>query len=270
MKRVVIIDVLLSLLAFFGCDVVVYDDYCYHARRDYPPPVPTNVHSVTGDNRVYLYWTPCGAWSYRVYRGYSETGYYYLIGETLSSYFIDFSAENGKTYYYAVSSVSWSGVESELSDDLVFDTPRPEGFAILWDADRYPDDSGYDFSEYSLVPWDYPSADIYFNYDGMYWLSGANSMTDILVYGQIYSFEDIDYAPEDGYIPGATVEIHPGWGYVIWTCDNHFAKIWIIEVTPDYVQFEWAYQTDTGNPELRERTNKRIKLYNKEGKNEIL
>ncbi|OQX90033.1 MAG: hypothetical protein B6D65_00125 [candidate division Zixibacteria bacterium 4484_93] len=270
MKRLAIIGVLLSLLTSFGCDVVVYDDYCYHPHRDYPPPVPTNVHSVTGDNRVYLYWNPCGACRYRIYRGYNETGYYYLVGETSSSYFVDFSAENGETYYYAISSVSCCGAESELSYDIVFDTPRPEGFAILWDADSYPDDSGYDFSEYSLVPRDYPSADIYFNYDGRYWLSAANSMTDILIYGQIYSFDDIDYAPENGYIPGATVEIYPGWGYVIWTCDNHFAKLWITEATPEYVQFEWAYQTDTGNPELRERMNEKIKQLNKEDKDEVL
>jgi hypothetical protein len=38
---------------------------------------------------------------------------------------------------------------------------------------------------------------------------------------------------------------------VIWTADNHFAKIRVTAVSPNFVEFDWAYQIADGNPELR-------------------
>ena len=230
------------------CDC--YDDYC-------PPPTPTGVYSVTGDECVRIYWTPvsaCDLAGYRVWRGYSETGYYYLIAETPSAYYVDTDVENGQTYYYAISAYDIWGNESDLSTDLVFDTPRPEGYGErVYIVEEYPDDAGYDFSEYWVVPYDYPSADIYFGYDSSeceYYVQAANSSTDLLIYGRTESLSDVDWAPEDGWISGARVEIHEGYSYLVWTADNHFAHIRITDLDGPMIMFDWAYQTDPGNPEL--------------------
>ncbi|HHS49884.1 MAG TPA: hypothetical protein ENN07_02090, partial [candidate division Zixibacteria bacterium] len=101
-----------AALVFFsqGCDTYIVDrnPYYYDSGGGYSPvtpPRPTNVRSVTGDRRVYLYWTPVsfsGFDGYAVYRGASPTGYYDYIGSTYSASFTDVGLTNGITYYYAV------------------------------------------------------------------------------------------------------------------------------------------------------------------------
>ena len=264
-KKFTIIVLLLGLaLVWFGCDTPRWrGEECCCCEDDYycddyaPPPTPTGVYSVTGDECVRLYWDPvnvCDIAGYRVWRGYSETGYYYLIGETPSAYFVDTDVENGQTYYYAVSAYDIWGNESNLSTDLVFDTPRPEGHGErAYIMEEYPDDAGYDFSEYWVVPYDYPTADIYFGYDSdecEYYMQAANSSTDILIYGHTEDLSDVDWAPENGWLEGARVEIHEEYSYLVWTADNHFAHIRIVRLDGPVIEFDWAYQTDPGNPEL--------------------
>ncbi|MBN2544142.1 hypothetical protein JXI42_14875 [bacterium] len=257
LKLILIIISGITFMAFWGCECYECGDCddCWWCD-DTPPPVPYNVHSVTRDEMVSLYWTPlsyCDLEGYRIYRGSEPTGYYDFIGETYSACFNDYSACNGVTYYYAISSFDDNGNESELSYDLIYDTPRPEGYGVvLWDTDGYPNDAGYDFSEYIVREWDYPSTDIYLVYEsGTFYIYPGNSMTDLLSYGYISSLDEIDIAPEDGWVR-SRIPVSSGYGYCVWTCDNHFAKIRVTRTdSPDYIRFDWAYQTDTGNPELK-------------------
>lgn len=68
---------------------------------------------------------------------------------------------------------------------------------------------------------------------------------------------DISYAPTSGWVPlyqGENVkyvEAKVGNTYVIWTWDNHYAKIRISNITPERMVFDWAYQLVEGNRELK-------------------
>ncbi len=252
-----------ALLLFGGgCDTyIVRDDpYYQDCGGSYPdrtpPPIPRGVHSVTGDNRVYLYWEPVYSYDlsgYAVYRGYSETGYYDYIGSSYCAGFTDYTAQNGQTYYYAISSIDAYGNESGLSVDLIYDTPRPEGHSwFLWASETYYYDGGYDFSESAIVPWDHPACDVFFGHDAYgYYLCAANSYTDILDWGYATSLSEIDAAPESGWSSTADLAATVGHIYVIWTADNHFATIHITDISGERLRFDWSYQTAVGNPELR-------------------
>jgi len=268
MKKTIIVFVVSLAALIAGCDMYIVDDdpWCPGGCTDCwcddtPPPVPGGVHSVTGDNSVYIYWTPISGWDfagYDVYRGYGPTGYYDYIGSTNCACFTDRDAYNGETYYYAIASYDLCGNQSELSYDLVYDTPRPDGHSYyLWASEYYPSDGGFDFSEYSVCDWDYPTCDFYFGHDSIgYYLCAATDYTDIMEYGPILDLTDVDYAPESGWNPYADVEAVEGFGYVIWTADNHFATVLIRDITGERMTFDWAYQTDPGNPELRIRREK--------------
>jgi len=264
MKLGIIMTIIALILISAGCDFYCCDDPYYYDHGgcsdcwcdDNPPPVPYNVHSVTGDNSVYIYWNPVSCWDlegYDIYRGYGPTGYYDYIGSSHSASFTDLTADNGQTYYYAIASYDYCGNESELSVDLVYDTPRPEGYSYyLWSAESYPADAGYDLSAYSVVDWDYPTCDFYFGYDSIgYYLNAANDYTDIMEWGYASSIYDVDFAPETGWSPYADVEAREGYAYIIWTADNHFATVLIRDITGERVTFDWAYQADPGNPELK-------------------
>jgi len=41
-----------------------------------------------------------------------------------------------------------------------------------------------------------------------------------------------------------------GHPYVVWTHDNHFAKVRITDISGTSIVFDWAYQVAPGNPEL--------------------
>lgn len=263
--KIKLISTALAFGMFFsGCDVCVVDrdpywrydncNDCYCDRT--PPPIPRGVHSVTRDRSVYIYWNPvvsCDFQQYAVYRGYSPTGYYSYIGSTRSANFTDYNLTNGITYYYAISSIDYCGNESELSTDLVFDTPRPEGHSYyLWSAEYYPNDAGFDFSHRAVVPFDYPTCDVYFGHDALgYYLCAGNDYTDIIDMGYANSLYDIDRAPETGWSPYADVEARERHAYVIWTADNHFAVMLIRHIYSERMTFDWAYQTAPGNPELK-------------------
>lgn len=233
---------------------------CYEEIDHEPPSVPRGVNSITGDGEVMLTWyhnTEPDLAGYRVYRCPMPDGPYILIGETNLDYFLDCELINGKTYYYAVSAFDIHNNESELSYETVFDTPRPEGFnEKVFDYTEYPEYGGWDFSEYTLVPYNYAYCDFYFGYDdlnGTYYFYSARPGTLIQDMGYTTSFDEISYAPSDGWSPSGMVEAIVGHTYIIWTWDNHFAKIRMTSLKPDYALFDWAYQIDPGNPELAPR-----------------
>ena len=253
MKRAICVALLIMGAAFFvGCE----DERCCF-RPDYTPPaLPRGVTSVTGDWEVYLFWYPNtepDLAGYNVYVGSEPEGYYTLIASTPSANFVDRGVINGETYYYAVSAYDYNGNESELSMDFVFDTPRPEGWgARLWDFHMFPNDAGYDFATQLVLPYTDRHADIYFEVDnGLPFMWRGSENTDIQDFGYTISIDDVDYAPEFGWIQMDWLELVVGHTYIVWTDDNHFAKFRVTQIGSDYLTYDWAYQVDRGNPELK-------------------
>lgn len=259
MKRRVLIAVLISIaLGLFINGCVIEDE----EPDIYPPNPPTGVFSVTGDSYVDIYWDdnyePDLA-GYNVYWSYYENGPYYVMDTTYNTYYTDWDVTNGETYFYAVTAFDYSGNESELSFDTVFDTPRPEGEGVMLIGygETVPDASGYDFSDYSVTPGDGPYADFYFYYDagtGGYYLV-ANGLTRVQDVGYCEYFEEVGWAPSSGWSTSGVVEIILDHCYVFLTATNNYAKIKVTNFYNaggfNYLYFDWAYQTDPDNPELR-------------------
>lgn len=220
-----------------------------------PPAQPTGLVVLNGDQRVDIFWDANREHDlagYNVYYAYSYNGKYTLLGSTQNTSFIDDGASNGVTYYYAVTAFDYNGNESELSTDAAYATPRPEGFnQSISDYRRFPDNAGYSFSEYSVVPYDDQAADFFYeNYQGTLYLDVWQD-SDIQDMGATQDIYDIPYAPADGWSPTKDVLVHLGHTYVIWTWDNHFAKVRISAITNDRIVFDWAYQLVQGNRELK-------------------
>ncbi len=244
--------ILSAALLFAACDINNHDHY----YNDYTPPAPpTGIVVFNGDNRVDLSWN----WNreedvagYNVYYSYSYSGKYTLIGGTTDNYFIDYDAVNGNTYYYAVTAYDFNGNESELSYDVIYSTPRPEGFnQSIFDYRKYPDNAGYSFTTYSPVAYDSDNADFFFeNFNGTYYLDVWDD-SDIIDMGPTSDIYDIAQAPLNGWSPTKDEIARTGHTYVIWTWDNHFAKVRIKSITRDRIVFDWAFQLVEGERQLK-------------------
>lgn len=252
----------LLLIAFITAFLMIGCDELDNSRYDnIPPSPPTNIRTITGDNRVDIFWDHSperDVAGYNVYYSYSYSGKYTLIGSTDDNYFIDDGAKNGITYYYAVTAYDYNNNESELSRDVVYDTPRPEGFnQAVFDFNISPNNSGYDFSNYRVISYNDEAADFFFeNYNGTFYINVWED-TDIQDMGATQDIYEISHAPIDGWIPIKTgenikyAEAIIGHTYVIWTWDNHYAKIRIKNITRERMVFDWAYQLVEGNRELK-------------------
>ncbi len=238
-----------------GCDHM--NDY----YDDRPPAPPVNVYTVTGDNRVDIFWdynTERDVAGYNVYYSDSYDGKYNLLGSTEKNSFIDYGAKNGVTTYYAVTAYDYNLNESDLSKDEAYSTPRPQGFnQAINDYLKFPSTAGYDFSKYLVLPYNDKYADLFFeNYNGVFYLNVWDD-SDIEDMGTTKDIWDIPYAPTGGWVPlktGENVKYVPaivGHTYVIWTWDNHYAKVRVKNITNERVVFDWAYQTVEGNRELK-------------------
>lgn len=240
------------------------------APRDLnPPAAPRGFYSVTGDNTVYLSWlenTESDVAGYRIYESSCASGPgcpYTRIGSTDGRSATDFTVTgltNGVTKYYAVAAVDFAGNEGDLSYENVFDTPRPEGFgARISDYLTSPAVSGWDLSAASVRPWDDASTDIFYGDNGsVAQMFVPDLQTDIQDAGYASSLDAVDFAPSSGWSPTGSVELIVGHCYVVWTRDNHYAKFRVTRFVPQpsgppRVEFDWAYQVDSGNPELKAR-----------------
>ena len=251
MKRKIgiVLGLSLMLAATMGCERLCDDGV--------PPGVPTGVVSVTGDGYVRLSWHPNSERDlvgYRIYRHLEPGGWYEHIASTRYASFTDRDVVNGVTYYYAVSAYDEDGNESGLSEETIFDTPRPEGRGlVLRDYLTSPGEAGYNFSAYEVVAYDDPAADIYYEYDwdwDIAYLNIGHLNTDIQDFGYVDDLDDVNYAPEAGWSSLGWVEAIEGHAYIIWTWDNHFAKLRITEMGDGWMSCDWAYQIDSGNREL--------------------
>lgn len=220
-----------------------------------PPPPPQGIITISLDNAVELQWLESQAEDvkgYRIWVSDRYEGHYSPIGSVTGTSFIDYDAVNGVTYYYAVSAYDYNDNESELSTEVIYDTPRPEGYGIVLSNYQYsPNVAGYDFSQYAVLRYNDDNADIFFeNYNGRNILYVWDD-SDIQDMGYTNSLDDISYAPVLGWAPSKTAEAIVGHTYIIWTWDDHYAKIRVRETGISRLVFDWAYQTAEENPELK-------------------
>ncbi len=255
MKALIIISILLLAVFFLGCE----DETTRYVSSDGAPATPQGVYSITGDERVTIYWLPVQDGDLEEYRVWwsNDDSLYYFMDATTETFYVDDSVTNGITYYYAVSAVDRAGNESDLSYEMVFDTPRSAGInIIIFDYNDNPEGAGFDFSSAdSTIPYNSDSADIYLEYDTVqstYYFHTANDTTGIQDVGYTYDFDEMGYAPEFGWSTSGTVEGILGHTYVIKTGDRHYAKIRVdfIITNPRGLMFDWAYQDAVGNREL--------------------
>ena len=248
---------LAALTLIGGCDEST-------SPRDVTPPAaPRGLYSVTGDGSVSLNWignTEADFSGYRIYRSPCAAGGgcpYTFAGATTGTTYVLGGLANGVTQYFAVSAIDRAGNESDLSYADVFDTPRPEGFGgSISNATTAPSTSGWDFSSYAtgpVVAWDASTADMYFTTSG-----GGFKMvcpftdTEIQDAGYASTLDAVDFAPPAGWSASGTVELIANHCYVVQAGAN-FAKFRVTSVASGGVVFDWAYQVDPGNPELRAR-----------------
>ncbi len=257
---VAVAAVMLPLVA--GCD----DNHSNPvvAEADTTPFPPDGVFSVTGDGVVSIYWN--ANWEddlagYRVWRSATFPGPYTQIGSDLpasQTYYDDTDVVNGETWFYAVTAFDRAGHESDLSEENVFDTPRPEGFnLVLVELGQDPSHAGYDFSSLSGVPQSAAlgTTDIYYEVSGgVNYIVCADPMVDIQDYGLI-DLVGVDWAPvNDGWAPSKQAEAIVGHSYILRIRnsqgDFNMAKIQVMEVTPTSVTLDWAYQAVLNSQEL--------------------
>ena len=249
MKVMRYIVVSIAMLLFAGCQApFVFVDLT-------PPSPPQGIYTETGDGQVEIFWNrnpepDLDGYHVLVSRTYS--GPFSLIGTTRQTHFVDNAARNGTTYYYAITSYDFSGNESELSTDVAYDTPRPEGYDVVLNNYRTnPATAGYDFSTYSIGPYDDAYTDVFFeNYNGVLYLNTWED-SDIQDVGYTSSLYDIGDAPTQGWSPSKDVRVITGHTYVVWTWDNHYAKLRVTSLSGTRVVFDWAYQLQTGNTRLK-------------------
>lgn len=231
---------------------------CHHWPYEpdtYPPSSPTGVRTATGDGFIELFWNgnrESDLAGYRVYVGSSYNGRYELIGTTHENYFLDEGARNGSTYYYAVTAFDRAGNESDLSHDVAYDIPRPEGYdVVLNDYRTMPKTAGYDFSSYAVVPYSDQYVDMWFEtYNGIMYMD-VGTDTDIQDMGPTGSILDISTAPSSGWSATHDVVLKVGHTYVLWTWDDHYAKFRVRSLSPSRVVFDWAYQLAASTPLLK-------------------
>jgi len=91
---------------------------------------------------------------------------------------------------------------------------------------------------------------------GIFYLNAGNENTDLQDMGYTETFDDIGWAPQNGWSENGWAEIILGHTYVIWTDDFRFAKMRVesIHDADGFVLFRWAYQTAPDNPELAPRS----------------
>jgi len=255
MRRVVLVILALAaLMAVSGCED---DDNGVISVR---PEPPQGVYTVTGNSAVYVFWTAPYAGNIEQFvikrsqyelTGYQEIGrvdaepnpdrdlVYYDPG------FVDNTAQNGETYWYAVASVSSANLESQLSAEPVYDTPRPEGAVVLFDYLIEPSLAGFNFAAQSVVDYDSPAADLYIDRDGsIFFVNAVGAGTVVQDAGYHDYFDEIGWAPQTGWTETDWSELIEGHIYVVRTgtssINYHYAKLWVISLNSNSVTFEWA------------------------------
>jgi len=244
-----------ALITFAGCSK---DDEIL----DPPPGAPQEVFSVTGNGVITVYWNSpyeSDIKEFVILRSFEEFDNYKEIArleadpnpnlDLVRNFYEDATVSNGVTYYYAVMSVDFANQQSGLSAETVWDTPRPSDTLTL-SAIEVGSPQGFNFQIQTKT--DTGLADVFLTtFSGQLFLTARLDSTDIQDMGYTENFDVISISPDRGWSAFTNVEVIEGHTYVIWTDDNHFAKMRARIVGATSVFFDWGYQEDTGNPQLK-------------------
>ena len=241
-------------------------------------PAPATLVSVSLDRAVQLSWSanartgdPSMFDYYRVYStvydldaNSCEGDLWVLEGTTVSEDFLATGLTNGAPRCFAASTVSRDGHESLWTTPRA-DTPRYDSRNFLLFATQFSlGSSGFRFHFPStgamgqIVAGDRTDIDFKLDRrtDGSVWITPVRSGTRLALYSTspVEDLTSIDIAPaRDRFATGA-IEAVPGYAYVIESTLSdglHYGAVRVTHTTSDYMIFDWAYQTDPGNPELR-------------------
>ncbi len=254
------IKIYLSLMmSFILISCGINDPYHHNSYDTQPPSPPAGLVVYNGDNTAEITWEPnreSDVEGYNIYYSNSYDGKYEFIGSSSYEYFVDRDAVNGNKYYYAVTAYDYNGNESDLSYDAVYSAPRPEGFKeAIFDTLYNPYNSGFSFTSYDVVPFFDNSTDFFVDYyNGNYYLDVYDD-TEIRDMGPTQDIYDIPFAPNSGWSPVGSEVVKVGHTYVIWTYDNHYAKIRVSNISGNRVIFDWAFQLLKGEPLMKAKIN---------------
>lgn len=236
-------------------------------------PAPRSLTSVTLNGGVQLQWDQnayeAAPELFDFYRVYStsvtatracDQGAWSLEGTTVSDGFVSRNLPNGVTRCFAVSAISRDGHES-LWSGVREDTPRFDARSIVLDAsDVRRATSGFVFMPGSagafgaVVSDTTVGADVVLERraDGL-WFRAARAEARVMQYGvaPVSELTSIDRAPATGY--GDAVRVSAGYGYVFRMQYNdgvRYAGVRVVHVATDYVLFDFAFQSQSGNGEL--------------------
>lgn len=238
-----------------------------------PPGIPRGVYTVTGDKMVTIYWLGSSEddlAAYIVYLWNPDDEIWESLAvidagawnpERPDYFYEHVGLEYETTYDYAISAVDFAGNESDLSIEPAFDTPRPEGFGVFLDATVGPL-AAFDFEGRVVVPFNSEHADIRLVYDGLLdvlFVEAVHGDTDIQDFGYTEDFDVLDVAPPEGWSWLGSVELIAGHSYVVQVFRGdpgledlpNYAKFRVTTMGDTWARIDWAYQLDTGNPELK-------------------
>ena len=221
---------------------------------------PANARQTVGERFAYyrVYFTP-----YNLDTDECDGARWVLEGSTVSEDFLATGLPNGAQRCFAVSAVSVYGHESVWSRSRA-DTQRYDARnVLLFTHEVTLAQSGFRFFVPStatfgaVLPGDRSDLDfrVERRADGSLWLVPVRSGVRVALYRNtpITDLTSIDVAPASGFSSGA-IEAVPGYGYVFEMLLGdglHYGAVRVTHVARDYVLFDWAYQSDPGNPELK-------------------
>lgn len=266
-KIAIFLILLMPLLVLVGCD-----DNNKVVDSGVVPAIPSGVYSITHDGYVEI------RWQENHDNGLTEGyGIYYYTGDAgnlkqfelmttvdansnnLEGVYLDYDVDNGTTYEYAVNAYNQYG-ESELSYEDVFDTPRPQGDADVFDYNTNPNSAGFDFSVFHPVNWGDPAADIYFEYDPNWELFYVNvagqSYLNVKIqdYGYTTDITDVNWGePGGGWSDVGWLPLTRDHAYLVKTADKHYAAFRVrdLSIPARRVEITWSYQLQFDYPELK-------------------
>lgn len=248
--------------------------------RPVPPPAPRHAAAAALDGAAYVFWddAPSAESDFAAYRVYSATDEADLfLGETDSPGFMDLLAENGSTYTYRITSLDDQGHESGFSEPARA-TPRPDyaGEVVYAHRDSAAA-SGFRFrstdDDEAVLSGDDPARHFRLEADDRaLWLAPAPNVgihtesrwTSALKCGPGADSDCVSWesAPTTGYSTArVAVETFHAYMFRVAGADGRtrYGTVRIGTAGADQdarelIVFDWAYQTQPGNPNLDPRS----------------